>query len=198
MITNTANQTKEKETRTNFLASNLSKNIIPESKPRPRSIRGVSPSVRSTIPAQIPGFSNETPPNLRTDRSTSATRGRPSGINLTASVNQKPEPIARPPSVTRGRKESEANLITPKGKIQTGNGAQIFGSIMVEKVMNARKQCAEERQAKPKPEAITTTTVSTSNGTSKRGYGLARKSSLDLALKYTVRLVSLHSDVIVY
>ena len=87
-----------------FLTSNLSKNIRLDSKPKPRS-RCVSPLVRSTIPAQISDFSNETH-NLRTDRSTSVTRGRLVNNNP---VQQKPEHNPKPrrqscsPSVMRDR-----------------------------------------------------------------------------------------------
>ncbi|KAK9291500.1 hypothetical protein L1049_019448 [Liquidambar formosana] len=110
----TAKATNQKESHLNILATNLSKNTVTDSKTKPRS-RGVSPLVRSTIPAEIPGFSNETPPNLRTDRSTSATRGRSTNPTPTKIRPKPAEPTVKPirrqscsPSVTRGRKVDAA------------------------------------------------------------------------------------------
>ncbi|XP_030472308.2 uncharacterized protein LOC115690188 [Syzygium oleosum] len=127
---------------------------------RPSSInnkRGVSPLTRSTIPAQFLGFSNETPSNLRKDRPTSTSRGRPSNNSKSSVTEQPPEPSAtqrrqsRSPSVTRGRKlEPKSGNVTGntapssqsrlRGTSQTRNGSQVLlGSSMVEKVLNARK-----------------------------------------------------------
>ena len=52
------------------------------------------------------------------------------------------------------KQDSEGNLTTQKGifvKQQTANRAQVLGSRMVDKVMNARKSAgaAEERETKP-------------------------------------------------
>ncbi|XP_031377083.1 uncharacterized protein LOC116192627 [Punica granatum] len=133
-----------------------------DSKAKPR-IRGVSPLVRSSVPSQFPGFSNETPPNLRKDRATSASRGRPA-------TNSKSETEARPvnprrqscsPSVTRGRKEpsraSEANTSSSSTKAKSAqigvNGSLILGSRMVEKMMNARKLGADPKPAPGPPNA---------------------------------------------
>ncbi|PWA85732.1 hypothetical protein CTI12_AA146930 [Artemisia annua] len=142
------------------LGANLSKSYQgPSSSSKTtQKTRGVSPLVTSRI-TQIPGFSNETPPNLRTDRSISASRVRP------ISQNGKTTPVAAPqkpdvstmkgrrqscsPSVTRGRKvapniEENTSPMTPqKGSsnrmFQTGNGGHFLGSRMVDKIMNARK-----------------------------------------------------------
>ncbi len=161
----------------------------------------MSPLVRSTIPAQIPDFSNETPPNLRTDRSTSATRGRPVINPTIISVQQKPEASPKPrrqscsPSVMRGRKvESKqentqgnnTTMTTQKaGRIQTANnGTNVLGSRMVEKMMNARKSGVDqERESKPKLRGF----INESSG-----YGrMMSKSSLDMALKHMVRFTLL-------
>ncbi|KAF9674508.1 hypothetical protein SADUNF_Sadunf10G0134500 [Salix dunnii] len=191
VIANSANPTNQKASLTNFLSSNLSKDIKIKNE-----TRGVSPSVRSTIPAQIPGFSNDTPPNLRTDRATSATRGRPVAAHPTASIRQKQDPAPRPrrqscsPSVTRGRKESnEENLTSSKWKAVTGNnGAQIFGSRMVDKVMNARKFVAEEREAKPKQQSATKSANSSANASPGQGFGrmMMTKSQMDVAFNHMV------------
>ncbi|KAJ9176053.1 hypothetical protein P3X46_011403 [Hevea brasiliensis] len=192
MVTSTPKPTNQKETQTNFLAKNITLTGPDSNKTKPRSRGRVSPCLTSTIPNQIPGFSNETPPNLRTDRAISATRGRPVVSNVTQSVDQKPEPTMRSrrqscsPSVARGRKESEGNFITQKGKFQLGNnnGTQIVGSRIVEKVMNVRKLIVEEREAKaPKPQAATTTTNNESAG----GFGkIVSKTSGEMAIKHMV------------
>ncbi|KAI3812559.1 hypothetical protein L1987_17270 [Smallanthus sonchifolius] len=128
--------------------------------------RGVSPLVTSRI-TQLPGFSDETPPNLRTDRSISASRGRTvsqATQNTLRVASQKPEVSnmrsARlrqscSPSVTRGRKAaptSEESMITMNAQkgggrmFQTRNGGQILGSRMVDKIMSARKSGVEEKK----------------------------------------------------
>lgn len=190
-FTNTAKSTNQKEIHMDSLTLKLSKKMGTESKTKPRS-RGVSPLVRSTIPAQIPEFSNETPPNLRTDRSTSATRGRPG--NPIHSVHHKPEPSVKPrresgsPSVIRGRKveyskqeSSQGNVSTAqKGGVLTGNGTHVLGSRMVDKVMNARKSGAHDqgRETKPKSRGLI-------NESSDFGR-IMSKSSLDIKFKRMV------------
>ncbi|XP_059627199.1 uncharacterized protein LOC132269989 [Cornus florida] len=186
ILTTTPKPTKQRESNPNFLTSNLSKSIGTDSKSKPKS-RGVSPLVRSTIPAQIPGFSDQTPTNLRTDRASSATRGRPG--NQAMPIVWKPEPITNPrrqscsPSVTRGRRveqkqESEGNVSAQKeSRVQAaGSGTQVLGSRMLDKFMNARKLSAEDRETKPKL-----------NGSVNESSGFGRmmsKSSLDMALKH--------------
>ncbi|XAR71497.1 hypothetical protein NMG60_11028792 [Bertholletia excelsa] len=168
---------QHKENQKNFSGSNLSKSTGPlEAKSKPKS-RGVSPSVRTIIPSQIRGFSNQAPPNLQTDRSSSTSRGRPGIGNQTAVVNnirQRTESTPKTrrqsfsPSVARGRKVdadqdtaattatnagyTESNgIIGQKGKFQTGNnGGQVLGSRMVDKFMNARKATVEDKETKAK------------------------------------------------
>ncbi|XP_031120527.1 uncharacterized protein LOC116023666 [Ipomoea triloba] len=154
---------KNKESSLNLSASNLSKSLGPiDSSPatnkiQPR-IRGVSPLVRPKIPAQFPGFSDETPPNLR---SVSAARGRSAAAdhqqkqqNQTIIPNQRPSSVSRTrrqscsPSVARGRKtaqvsEGNANkekvTITINTRIVQHGNPQVLGSRMVDKFLNARK-----------------------------------------------------------
>ncbi|XP_068648461.1 uncharacterized protein, partial [Aristolochia californica] len=153
---------------------------VTESKPRSR---GVSPLVRSRIPSTLRGFSNETPPNLKTavsDRSTSASRGRPANP---VPPDTKPEGVnprrqSCSPSVMRGRKP-DPKSDTQKEKAQGSNGGIIFGSRMVEKVMNARKSVAGEEKD-PKPRYRVSSDVS--------GFGrMLSKSSLDMALKHMIQ-----------
>ncbi|XP_020537056.1 uncharacterized protein LOC105639486 isoform X2 [Jatropha curcas] len=170
--TNTSKSNKQKETQTAariYIAGTGS-----DSKRKP-----ISSSLRSKIPV---GFSSDTPPNLKTDRATSATRSRPVASNLTASTLQKPLPSRRQscsPSVTRGRKENEDNFVTRKGKIQ--NGTHMFGSRIVDKVMNVRKLSTQERGQKPKLQTTATSDSGTTFGTD-FGRMIMSRSSLDMAL----------------
>ncbi|KAJ8557443.1 hypothetical protein K7X08_003068 [Anisodus acutangulus] len=125
---------------------------------RPKS-RGMSPAWRPKIlGAQFPGFSDETPPNLKTDRSLSANRGRPNqstnqrpGSSSSPSSSSSSVPSTKPirrqscsPSVTRGRMQE---ISTSSTKSQQGNGTtQVLGSKMVDKFMNARKSIHEEKE----------------------------------------------------
>ncbi|CAL5363042.1 unnamed protein product [Camellia sinensis] len=196
---------QQRESPQNFLASNLSKSMLgpSDSKMKPRS--RLSPLVRSSVPAQIPVFSDQAPPNLRTERSLSASRGRYENQTL-ANIYQKTEPVPKTrrqscsPSVTRGRKvepkpentsttgaittatattiTETATTISQKGRIQlAGNGTQILGSRMVDKFMNARKSIAEERETKLKFHG----SINESSGF---GRTMMSKSSLDMALKH--------------
>ncbi|KAF3450674.1 hypothetical protein FNV43_RR06763 [Rhamnella rubrinervis] len=202
-INNTPNKftNPERQRQLNYLASNLSKSVSvpvivavdPTAKStKPRS-RAVSPLVRSAIPAQIPGFSNETPPNLITDnqRSISATRGRPG----------KPEPPRKQscsPSITRGRKVesnynvkhdtsitqgSNINIINNNLKEYQRNNTQVVGSKMVDKMMNARKLAAGSESAVK--ERSTYSKPKTGEGSGSLGFASARmfshKNSPDIA-----------------
>lgn len=184
-VTNTTKFTDKQETHMDFLTSNPTKNGGSYPKTKPRS-RGVSPLVRSTIPAQIPEFSNETPPNLRTDRSTSASRGRPVNPIHQVHHNRAPSATRREscsPTVMRGRKveskqeSSQGNVAAQRIGVLPGNGTHVFGSRMVDKVMNARKSSAEGRETKPKSRGLL-------NESSAFG-GTSSKSSTDMTSKRT-------------
>ncbi|KAL5990738.1 hypothetical protein ACLOJK_011642 [Asimina triloba] len=265
-----SNPTSHKETLATKTDSNLIAKQRPNASDAKAKIRGVSPLVKSRLPATLHGFSDETPPNLRTtvsDRSTSATRGRPASSDRSTS-NTRGRPAApsdrsssttrgssaaasdRPSSTTRGRPAvselpSSITRVRPaasdrsssstrgrpaasdrssaavrerpvingvadakqemgkqrrqscspsvargrkvelgqegKGKGVTGNGAQVLGSRMVEKLMNARKSvgdgAGELKEQKPKYRAAV--------GTDRPAFGLMMsKSSLDMALKH--------------
>ncbi|KAJ7970793.1 mucin-2-like isoform X1 [Quillaja saponaria] len=180
-----------------FLVSNLSKNIggtdLKNRKPRSR---GVSPSVRSTIPAQIPEFSNETPNNLRTDRrSISATRPGRIGNPITCAVaGQNPESNPRTcrqscsPSDARGRKQlqskTEGNLSVQRGRTSSTLGVNgnvpFVGSKMVDKIMNARKSVSNQTEK----ETTTKSRGIVNNDGYGYGYGrITSKSSLDKSPK---------------
>ncbi|KAL4570305.1 hypothetical protein LXL04_025957 [Taraxacum kok-saghyz] len=150
-----------KKSNTTPSMSNQTQNVTNSSSRTTQKPRGVSPLVTSRIPVRIPGFSDETPPNLRTDRSTSASRGRL--VNTPMAAPQKPEVLSMrgrrqscSPSVTRGRKvaptsEESTNTMAASQKgnnnrMFQGNGGQFLGSRMVDKIMNARKSTVEEKK----------------------------------------------------
>ncbi|KAK3189156.1 hypothetical protein Dsin_028717 [Dipteronia sinensis] len=163
-----------------FLTSNISKNnsssnIVGKTKARSR---GVSPSsTRSStliIPTDIPGFSNETPPNLMTDitRSTSATRGRPTAAPIPSSaadhINRSTAATRRQscsPSVTRGRKvtteSKQKDQVQGAGKTSNNSiGTQFLGSRMVDKLMNARSKSDRESSTTTRPKSRGSVSVS--------------------------------------
>nr|TKR74503.1 hypothetical protein D5086_0000295360 [Populus alba] len=158
VIAKSAKPSNQKSSQTNFLSSNLSKDI--KTKPENRGADLLQPIQK-------------------------------------ASVRQKQDPAPRPrrqscsPGVTRSRKESnEENLTTSKGIIVTGNNvAQIFGSRMADKVMNARKLGAEEREARPKQQSATKSANSSANASPSHGFGrmtTTTKSQMDMAFKHMV------------
>ncbi|KAH8484928.1 hypothetical protein H0E87_026623 [Populus deltoides] len=84
---------------------------VPATLKNPVPSRGISPTVKSRPwkPEEIPGFSLDAPPNLRTslpERPASATRDRPGGPSArpaSASRDRPGGPSARPASATRDR-----------------------------------------------------------------------------------------------
>lgn len=102
--------------------------------------------MRPTNPAQFPVFSDETP-DLRKDRATSGSRGRPASsfksVLEAQALNTRRQ--SRSSSVMRGRKEatqasgvgaSSSSLSSPQKARPAqvgGNGSLVLGSRMVEK-----------------------------------------------------------------
>lgn len=215
----TVKSVDSKESNRNMLPSNLSKSMDigmdSSSKATKPKSRGVSPLVKSKLPAQISGPSDETPPILRTDRSTSANRGRAIASQQNPSVSQKrPESVTKSrrqsysPGTSRGRKQDgERNLGSEKDRItQQANRTQVLGSRMVDRFLNSRMSSSEDRQSKTKLNASVnegsdarkssieqrqnTTKFNTSINESS-GFGrLMSKSSLDMALRHMVWLSS--------
>ncbi|KAL0456358.1 UNVERIFIED_CONTAM: hypothetical protein Slati_0975000 [Sesamum latifolium] len=205
VITPAAKPIIHKESHLNFPASNLSKSMgtEPNSSAKPKS-RGLSPFVRP----KIPGFSDETPPNLiTTNRPASATRGRPTNQNLSTPQKQETSLKIRrqscSPSVTRGRKLEADRITTDQtnavGKArQAGDRAQVLGSRMVDRFMNARISNADERRAKIKLNGSMNENSTVPNGEARQakvklngsmnensGFGrFMSRSSLDMALKH--------------
>ncbi|KAF7034683.1 hypothetical protein CFC21_045667 [Triticum aestivum] len=165
----------------------------------PAPSRGSSPTVKSRPwkPSEMPGFSLDAPPNLRTslpERPTSATRGRP-GAPSSRSSSVEPGPAARPKrqscSPSRGR---TSNGSVPSGSSMPAvrrshlNGGDSvnpvqMGNKMVERVVNMR------RLAPPKHDdqrsSLNSLSGKSLNSPDSSGFGRSlSKKSLDMALRH--------------
>ncbi|KVH97298.1 hypothetical protein Ccrd_000597 [Cynara cardunculus var. scolymus] len=151
--------------RSSSLFTDQKKNIKTAPIPLISTVNRTEPhkKVTSRTPTQFPGFSDETPTNLKTDRSTSASRGRP--INQKSSQNtivappQKPEissmRAGRQSCSPRGRKtaptreENMTTMVAQKGSsrmFQTGIGGQILGNRMVDKIITPENQALRRKK----------------------------------------------------
>lgn len=158
---------------------------------------------RTWKPNEMPGFSLEVPPNLRTslpERPASASRGRPVGANARSSCVESgskvgPRPRQQSCSPARGRTtNSGANngsrISMPSKRRNLSKGSDdvnpvLMGTKMVERVVNMRKL------APPKQDDQHTTSNS-SSGVESSGFGRTlSKKSLDMALRHMVRIISL-------
>ncbi|KAL9426027.1 hypothetical protein AB3S75_032905 [Citrus x aurantiifolia] len=157
--------------------------------------RGSSPTVKSRPwkPSEMPGFSLDAPPNLRTslpERPSSASRGRPGA------------PSAQSPSVEAGSKGRRRQQSCSPSRVRTSNGngscitsarrvnasdgddvnPVVIGTKMVERVVNMRKL------APPKQENHSTHYTSAGKSSSSldsSGFGRTlSKKSLDMALRH--------------
>ncbi|KAL6847883.1 hypothetical protein ACP4OV_022011 [Aristida adscensionis] len=179
--------------------SAMSKGSSPAKTAAPTPSRGSSPTVKSRPwkPSEMPGFSLDAPPNLRTslpERPTSATRGRP-GAPSSRSTSAESGPAARPRrqscSPSRGR---TLNGSVPSGSSvpavrrshlnggDSVNPVQI-GNKMVERVVNMR------RLAPPKLDdqrsSLNSLSGKSSNSPDSSGFGRSlSKKSLDMALRH--------------
>ncbi|XP_058215708.1 uncharacterized protein LOC131326838 isoform X2 [Rhododendron vialii] len=102
--------TQRKEGPLSFLASNLSKSMGTSDTKLNTISRGLSPMVRSTIPVQAPGYTDEKTRNQRTNRSSSVARtDRSSSVTRTdrsSSVTR----TNRSSSALRGRNQNQSLL----------------------------------------------------------------------------------------
>ncbi|XP_038701576.1 zonadhesin-like isoform X1 [Tripterygium wilfordii] len=179
-------------------SSSMTKSVPTTSK-NPVPSRGSSPTVKSRPwkPSEMPGFSLEVPPNLRTslpERPASASRGRPgapSGQSPSVAANSNGRPRRQSCSPTRGRASYDSvhgtqNSTTAKSRARTNNSDDVnpvlIGTKMVERVVNMRKL------APPKQDD----THSTHTNLSGKSINLDRtcfgrtlsKKSLDMALRH--------------
>ncbi|XP_023517239.1 zonadhesin [Cucurbita pepo subsp. pepo] len=161
--------------------------------------RGASPTVKSRPwnPSEMPGFSLDAPPNLRTslpERPLSATRGRP-GAPSARSSSVEPVPNGRPRrqscSPSRGR--------APNGSIHLSGGSVpainrmhskandnispvLIGTKMVERVISMRKLVPPKQDDKHSPHGNLSGKSSSPDST---GFGRTlSKKSLDMAIRH--------------
>ncbi|CAH8391321.1 unnamed protein product [Eruca vesicaria subsp. sativa] len=166
--------------------------------------RGTSPTptLKSSKPREMPGFSLEAPPNLRTsvsDRPISATRGRPGVASAPGSRSNSIERGNGPTSggvghvrrqscsPSRGRApigNTNGSLLPGargRGKVNNGDSPVAMGNKMVERVVNMRKLG---------PPRLTESgggrgTAKSTSAFNSLGYGRnLSKSSIDMALRH--------------
>ncbi|KDP24464.1 hypothetical protein JCGZ_25028 [Jatropha curcas] len=167
---------------------------VPATLKNPVPSRGCSPTVKSRPwkPNEMPGYSLDAPPNLRTllpERPASASRGRPGGAIAQSSsieAGSKGRPRQQSCSPARGRASNGRRISIPtKSRTQTSSGDDVspvlMGTKMVERVVNMRKLVP------PKQDDHSTHNNSTGKSSSLDGTGFGRtlsKKSLDMALRH--------------
>ncbi|XP_061376603.1 cell wall protein RBR3 [Gastrolobium bilobum] len=167
---------------------------------QPVPSRGTSPTVRSRPwkPSEMPGFSLDAPPNLRTtlpERPLSATRGRP-GAPTSRSSSVEPSSSGRPKrqscSPSRGR--SSNGIVHTSGnsmpavsrghsKVNDNVSPVVIGTKMVDRVINMRKLAPPMMDDKNSPHSNLSGKSSSSPDSSGFGRTLSKK-SLDMAIRH--------------
>ncbi|KAG5239938.1 mucin-5AC [Salix suchowensis] len=160
--------------------------------------RGSSPTVKSRPwkPSEMPGFSLDAPPNLRTsvpERPLSATRGRP-GAPSSRSSSVEPIPNGRPrrQSCSPSRGRGPNGILHPSGssvpafsrghsKINDNVSPVVIGTKMVDRVINMRKLAPPKQDDRHSPRILTV--KSSSPDSSGFGRTLSKK-SLDMAIRH--------------
>ncbi|KAG2730480.1 hypothetical protein I3843_01G288600 [Carya illinoinensis] len=175
------------------------------SKPAPASSRnvpsrGTSPTVKSRPwkPSEMPGFSLDAPPNLRTsvpERPLSATRGRP-GQPSSRSSSIEPGSNGRPrrQSCSPSRGRAPTGMFHASGgsvpavsrgysKVNDNVSPVLIGTKMVERVINMRKLAPPKQDDKHSPCGNLSGKSSSSPDSSGFGRTLSKK-SLDMAIRH--------------
>ncbi|XP_030534348.1 mucin-5AC isoform X1 [Rhodamnia argentea] len=173
-------------------ASTTSRNPVPS--------RGTSPTMKSRPwkPSEMPGFSLDAPPNLRTtlpDRPLSATRGRP-GAPSSRSSSVEPGPTTRPRrqscSPSRGRPANGVHHTSGSSvpavsrghpKINDNVSPVLIGTKMVDRVINMRKLMPPKQDDKHSPRSNMSGKSASSPDSSGFGRTLSKK-SLDMAIRH--------------
>ncbi|XP_045829966.1 mucin-5AC-like isoform X1 [Trifolium pratense] len=166
---------------------------------QPIPSRGTSPTVRSRPwkPSEMPDFSLDAPPNLRTtlpERSISATRGRP-GAPSARSSSIEPASSGRPMrqscSPSRGRPANGISHTSGSSMPAVNRGYSkvndkvspvAMGTKMVERVINMRKLAPPRPDVKNSPRSLSGKSSSSPDNS---GFGRTlSKKSLDMALRH--------------
>ncbi|KAK7290128.1 hypothetical protein RIF29_04329 [Crotalaria pallida] len=177
-----------------------SKQPAPVTSRQPVPSRGTSPTTRSRPwkPSEMPGFSLDAPPNLRTtlpERPLSATRGRP-GAPTSRSSSVEPSSFGRPKrqscSPSRGRSSNGIAHISGnsmpavsrgRSKVNDNVSPVLMGTKMVERVINMRKLAPPRMDDKNSPHSNLSGKSSSSPDSSGFGRTLSKK-SLDMAIRH--------------
>ncbi|XP_058748195.1 uncharacterized protein LOC131621014 isoform X2 [Vicia villosa] len=167
---------------------------------QPTPSRGTSPIARSRPwkPSEMPNFSLDAPPNLRTtlsERSVSATRGRP-GAPSARSSSIEPASIGRPKrqscSPSRGRPANGISHTSGSSMPAVNRGYSkandkvspvAMGTKMVERVINMRKLAPPKMDVKNSPRSNLSGKSTPSPDSSGFGRTLSKK-SLDMAIRH--------------
>ncbi|KAF8022151.1 hypothetical protein BT93_G2333 [Corymbia citriodora subsp. variegata] len=184
---------------TKAVSSTIAKSALTTSR-NPVPSRGTSPTTKSRPwkPSEMPGFSLDAPPNLRTtlpERPLSATRGRP-GAPSSRSSSIEPGPTTRPRrqscSPSRGRPAN--GVLHTSGssvpavnrghpKINDNVSPVLIGTKMVERVINMRKLMPPKQDDKHSPRSNMSGKSASSPDSSGFGRTLSKK-SLDMAIRH--------------
>ncbi|XP_022746536.1 mucin-5AC-like [Durio zibethinus] len=213
--------TPTRRTSTPSSAPNISASPIKSSpsvtKPAPATSRNSVPSFGASLtvksrpwkPSEMPGFSLDAPPNLRTtlpDRPLSASRGRP-GAPSSRSSSVEPGPTGRPRrqscSPSRGRPPYGAMLhvsgssvpAVSRGysKVSDNLSPVVIGTKMVERVINMRKLAPPKQDDRHSPHG-NWSGKSASPDSSGFGRTLSKK-SLDMAIRHMDIRRSIHGNL---
>ncbi|KAF1891117.1 hypothetical protein Lal_00001256 [Lupinus albus] len=177
-----------------------SRQPTPVTSRQPVPSRGNSPSLRSRPwkPSEMPGFSLDAPPNLRTtlpERPLSASRGRP-GAPSSRSSSVEPSSSGRPKrqscSPSRGRSSNGTVHISGNSmpavsrghsKVNDNVSPVVTGTKMVERVINMRKLVPPRMDDKNSPRGNLSGKSASSPDSSGFGRTLSKK-SLDMAIRH--------------
>ncbi|XP_057980893.1 uncharacterized protein LOC131166395 [Malania oleifera] len=174
-----------------------SRGTSPAANPVP--MRGTSPTVKSRPwkPSEMPGFSLDAPPNLRTsipERPISASRGRPGAPSArSSSVEAGPSGRPRRQSCSPSRRRPPNGIIHTSGssvpamsrghsKVNDNVSPVLMGTKMVERVINMRKLAPPKQDDKHSPHG-NLSGKSSSPDSSGFGRTLSKK-SLDMAIRH--------------
>ncbi|XP_021805622.1 flocculation protein FLO11 [Prunus avium] len=173
---------------------------VPATARNPVPSRGASPTVKSRPwkPSEMPGFSLDAPPNLRTtlpNRPLSASRGRP-GAPSSRSSSVEPGSNGRPRrqscSPSRGRAPNGISHTSGSSvpafsrghsKVNDNVSPVLIGTKMVERVINMRKLAPPKQEDKHSPHGNHSGKSSSSPDSSGFGRTLSKK-SLDMAIRH--------------
>lgn len=174
---------------------------VPATLKNPVPSRGSSPTVKSRPwkPNEMPGFSLDAPPNLRTslpERPASASRGRPGGASAqSTSVDAGSHGRRRQQSCSpsRGRASNGctngSRISMPAKSKAQNNGSDdvnpvLMGTKMVERVVNMRKLAPPKHDDHP---STLNNSAGKSSSLDSTGFGRTlSKKSLDMALRHMV------------